>query len=1077
MKILYRHLQHLYLLLINYAAFSTLMMSPAVSASIGNDAEKTVGAIGGYYKKKESSLLKILHERNLRTVLSKKKKTEKRWKQENNITCTVHVVAYLSNSWVNAGKLNDDGEEDIDKEYVEEIPDTLCCIDYANQHKEYKLTYDGHSNVDILIHSPVFNGTEPTSGETILQVPSKSVLLEKGAKDVGGHVMDLSILSDKIKVLSTSDIGIASRLGKQKRIGDSTVAVFRVISADDEPTKSAVELADDIFGIGGTDNYNLQSGYRWCSGNKLNFYPGQGNGLVNGILEVFLEESTAGRGKDVVERMALKKITSSDMNFPLSNYDHYMYVMPPNVDFDTAAAYACLWCPKTAFWDIHASNYQVILHEIGHNIGHVHSGKNGGSYADRTCWMGSHTYWDEGPAACFNAPKSWYFGWYNNRHAQFVPSAESVSLKLAGIDDYLNDQTIEGEHFVILRLKEGSEDLFIMYNRAEGVNRGVRGSVNKVTVVEQKGDGRRGQSWQLGELGAGDTYTKSDWNGSGKNLAISVCNLVPGTPDHANVVAYVEGETSGTCDDFTFAPTSSPTNTPDNIHVNYYEVSLNALPAEGLKSLVPYANGYVQDINFLPGSGEDFATSGRANNVAALFVGYWKFPIPDEYYICMTSDDGSKLFIEDTLVIDNDRVGNSEKCSTYETSGVRKMTVEYFQKAGGKRLVIEWVPLSRPPEFRLMTVVPPSAFVQEPNESTENPSTSLTSQYPSKGPTAKPPTKSNISPTLNPSIDPSASPTLNSSADTSTLPSLNPSADFTVSPSATLSGNVHVNYYEAFSWTDLPSAGLLSLSPYKSERVDNINYPRTTGTFAGSGRSIHVAALFQGYLKFPFPDKYYLCINSDDGSKLFINNTLVINKGGIHDSEEKCSFYNGTGVSKVEVEYFQRGGHSALFLKWVPMSRPPNFKLMVAISSSDFVHKPNETDTPSDIPSTSLSVAPSEVQQSSSPTSNPCPGLAQKKCSKKNLCIWDPAKTVKLCVPKILHDCTQHTTANSCKKAANEACLFESVQRLCRHRCEGETKKTKCHKIQNKSKKKMICKFRSQKNPCFKCHARSVCGR
>ena len=49
--------------------------------------------------------------------------------------------------------------------------------------------------------------------------------------------------------------------------------------------------------------------------------------------------------------------------------------------------------PKTVYFDIQASNYQVLLHEIGHNLGQAHSGKDGASYGDRTCWMGSHTYW------------------------------------------------------------------------------------------------------------------------------------------------------------------------------------------------------------------------------------------------------------------------------------------------------------------------------------------------------------------------------------------------------------------------------------------------------------------------------------------------------------------------------------------------------------------------------------------------------------------------------------------------------------------------------------------------------------
>ena len=77
-------------------------------------------------------------------------------------------------------------------------------------------------------------------------------------------------------------------------------------------------------------------------------------------------------------------------------------------------------------------------------------------------------------------------------------------------------------------------------------------------------------------------------------------------------------------------PSSSLSSTPSmnptfvssgNVHVNYYEfIGQTSLPADGLKSLTPYAESHVKNIDFRPGSGT-FATSGREDNVAALFEG------------------------------------------------------------------------------------------------------------------------------------------------------------------------------------------------------------------------------------------------------------------------------------------------------------------------------------------------------------------------------------------------------------------------------------------------------------------------
>lgn len=204
------------------------------------------------------------------------------------------------------------GDKDI-------IPSTYICIDHDNEDKEYELTYAGNSNEDAIVSSPVFNGEEPKSGETVLKVPPKSVVDE--------FVIDLSIKTSRVKVLTNTRSDASHRRLGQKRIGESTVAVFRIKTLDDEPTKSATELADDIFGLG-SDKYNLVSGYRSCSGNLLNFSPGEGNGLVDGVLELTLEQSTAGVDKSVVDRWVWEKLGSNGINFPLSSYDHYMYVMP-----------------------------------------------------------------------------------------------------------------------------------------------------------------------------------------------------------------------------------------------------------------------------------------------------------------------------------------------------------------------------------------------------------------------------------------------------------------------------------------------------------------------------------------------------------------------------------------------------------------------------------------------------------------------------------------------------------------------------------------------------------------------------
>ena len=73
-------------------------------------------------------------------------------------------------------------------------------------------------------------------------------------------------------------------------------------------------------------------------------------------------------------------------------------------------------------------------------------------------------------------------GWYNDKNTQVSPSEGSVSLKLVGIDDYLGKvNTLDVDHFVVVRLKEDTEDLCLLYNQAKGINSEVRGSADKVS--------------------------------------------------------------------------------------------------------------------------------------------------------------------------------------------------------------------------------------------------------------------------------------------------------------------------------------------------------------------------------------------------------------------------------------------------------------------------------------------------------------------------------------------------------------------------------------------------------------------
>jgi hypothetical protein len=67
-----------------------------------------------------------------------------------------------------------------------------------------------------------------------------------------------------------------------------------------------------------------------------------------------------------------------------------------------------------------------------------------------------------------------------------------------------------------------------------------------------------------------------------------------------------------------------------------------------------------------------------------------------------------------------------------------------------------------------------------------------------------------------------------------------------------------------------------------------------------------------------------LYLNSDDGSKLWVNCELVINNSGLHAMRERAAMLElGAGYHHIRLEYFERTGWAGLVLSY----------------SSDFIEK------------------------------------------------------------------------------------------------------------------------------------------
>ncbi len=138
-------------------------------------------------------------------------------------------------------------------------------------------------------------------------------------------------------------------------------------------------------------------------------------------------------------------------------------------------------------------------------------------------------------------------------------------------------------------------------------------------------------------------------------------------------------------------------------------------------------------------------------------------------------------------------------------------------------------------------------------------------------------------------------------------------------PSNTQPG-VDVSYYVLSNPSVLPNFSLLT--PYATDDVANLNIPSSNITFATSGRITDVGAIFEGYITITQPAQYTIYSNSDDGSKVWIGSTLVVNNDGLKSPqawwksmvEKSGTIKLKAGTHHIRAEFFEHTGSAGLIV-------------------------------------------------------------------------------------------------------------------------------------------------------------------
>ncbi|MBO0929396.1 PA14 domain-containing protein [Fibrella aquatilis] len=285
----------------------------------------------------------------------------------------------------------------------------------------------------------------------------------------------------------------------------------------------------------------------------------------------------------------------------------------------------------------------------------------------------------------------------------------------------------------------------------------------------------------------------------------------------------------------------NPSNAVVGLDYSYYEGAWGQV--SDLTGVTPIKSGQTGQ--------PDLSQRNREDNFGLKFTGYINIPTDGQYTFYTYSDDGSKLYIGTTQVVDND-FGHAEQ----ERSGTiglkagrHAITIPYLQGGGGKALSVSY---SGPGIDK--QIIPAGAFFRVGAGS--------------------PPPASNLRDPENP---------------------------------ANAVNGLDYGYYEG-SWSQLPEFS--TLTSVKSGQAGQPDLSQRN-------REDNFGLLFKGYVNVPTDGQYTFYTYSDDGSKLYIGTTQVVDNDGGHPEQERSgSIGLKAGKHAISIPYFEGGGGQNLVVSY-----------------------------------------------------------------------------------------------------------------------------------------------------------------
>lgn len=203
--------------------------------------------------------------------------------------------------------------------------------------------------------------------------------------------------------------------------------------------------------------------------------------------------------------------------------------------------------------------------------------------------------------------------------------------------------------------------------------------------------------WVASASSQGDVVTLLPANGTSLRDQVRVVGNVNAQPGNRTIPYRLREPISGARSDAVITVNLAPLHSGSNpvgelpgLACEYYALgALNALPDWSL--LTPYMQEIVPQVN-IASSGNNFANSGRADQVGAVYQGWLRVPTAGLWTLAITSDDGSRMYVGSELAINNDGLHGMQTVSAQLAlgAGMYPIRLEFFENGGGAGFIVSW---------------------------------------------------------------------------------------------------------------------------------------------------------------------------------------------------------------------------------------------------------------------------------------------------------------------------------------------------------------------------------------------------